>query len=740
VFTPTGDVKELPGGATVLNFALSIHNDLAAHCAGGIVNGQTRVGPLDVLSDGDRVEVLRSPDLVPLPLGWRDRVPPSSVHDVVRRLSRLHEAADVEAGRRAVRHHAARFDLDGLDAASIDHAVQRTVQARDWGGRGDALSVRQWLRRLAPQTGLKAEDRADLPLDAELRDRLLNQVCSILRESVVDVTLELPPELAEHSVDDCPHCNSGAGDRRAIEVREGRVIVHESTKVSCAQGDVIPLAPRYQRRLRHWIVAETHSRQGVAGDLMEVFKNKGIDIQEVVARHTSLGRGLFRTEIRPIDRESEDALLVDLRTVGGVLDVYAVGEHQQEQLSSELPPPRGRPTRAHGTAYVVGPPVCSDHHFYGRDGLIGDLLAALRPDSRAATGRGIYVFGPLRAGKTSLVLRVQHLLRRQDPMAVVTHLAANLPVNDYAGEHWEHFEPRLRSQLADDLARWAEGAGGTLWPHADSPGVAGLVESVLEAADADRLPRIVLMIDEAVGLMAATEKLGGWADFLASIDRLRAQGVRLIWVGPPARVCAGQTSGYVDFLKPCMQLRVGPFQTADEVRDVLMARLADPYPPRTLGWKQARKVLELTGGEPGWVQALGRALEATAPARSSLIFDGPAVKRAVGQLVRDDLLFYPRTAHAGTFSNWYGDVSGRDAWSALRAMARWRAQRPGVAVPLAALIEALGQPAEAVLDVMQALEEMGAVTTSVESAHAWTFVAALLELYVGRHAGVTHVH
>ena len=121
---------------------------------------------------------------------------------------------------------------------------------------------------------------------------------------------------------------------------------------------------------------------------------------------------------------------------------------------------------------------------------------------------------------------------------------------------------------------------------------------------------------------------------------------------------------------------------------------------------------------------------------SGLLEDQRAYTHAVGHSYRSHEPIEPYLS-----DQWYVKVTDdRLRGSALRAMARWRAQRPGVAVPLAALIEALGQPAEAVLDVMQALEEMGAVTTSVESAHAWTFVAALLELYVGRHAGVTHVH
>ena len=40
VFTPAGDVRIFPVGATLLDFAYSIHTDLGAKCTGGIVDGR----------------------------------------------------------------------------------------------------------------------------------------------------------------------------------------------------------------------------------------------------------------------------------------------------------------------------------------------------------------------------------------------------------------------------------------------------------------------------------------------------------------------------------------------------------------------------------------------------------------------------------------------------------------------------------------------------------------------------
>lgn len=64
VFTPTGDLKKLPAGATLLDFAYSIHSDVGAHCVGGRIHGQM-VSIRQPLISGDQIEVLTSPQQHP---------------------------------------------------------------------------------------------------------------------------------------------------------------------------------------------------------------------------------------------------------------------------------------------------------------------------------------------------------------------------------------------------------------------------------------------------------------------------------------------------------------------------------------------------------------------------------------------------------------------------------------------------------------------------------------------------
>ena len=64
VFTPKGDLRQLPAGATVLDFAFEIHSDVGASCVGGKVNGKN-VTIKYVLQNGDHVSIIRSKNQKP---------------------------------------------------------------------------------------------------------------------------------------------------------------------------------------------------------------------------------------------------------------------------------------------------------------------------------------------------------------------------------------------------------------------------------------------------------------------------------------------------------------------------------------------------------------------------------------------------------------------------------------------------------------------------------------------------
>lgn len=64
VFTPKGDLRQLPAGATVLDFAFDIHSAVGASCVGAKVNGKN-VTIKHVLENGDHVSIIRSKNQKP---------------------------------------------------------------------------------------------------------------------------------------------------------------------------------------------------------------------------------------------------------------------------------------------------------------------------------------------------------------------------------------------------------------------------------------------------------------------------------------------------------------------------------------------------------------------------------------------------------------------------------------------------------------------------------------------------
>jgi GTP pyrophosphokinase len=64
VFTPKGDLHKLPKGATILDFAFSIHSRIGSTCVSGKVNGKNE-SIRHKLNNGDLIEVVTSPNQSP---------------------------------------------------------------------------------------------------------------------------------------------------------------------------------------------------------------------------------------------------------------------------------------------------------------------------------------------------------------------------------------------------------------------------------------------------------------------------------------------------------------------------------------------------------------------------------------------------------------------------------------------------------------------------------------------------
>ena len=96
VFTPNGDLKQLPVGATVLDFAFDIHTQVGSQCAGANVNGKLQ--PIRyVLNSGDRVEVLLNKKQAPKS-DWLNVVNTDKAKNRIKRYLKDQEMKEAQIG------------------------------------------------------------------------------------------------------------------------------------------------------------------------------------------------------------------------------------------------------------------------------------------------------------------------------------------------------------------------------------------------------------------------------------------------------------------------------------------------------------------------------------------------------------------------------------------------------------------------------------------------------------------
>jgi len=97
VFTPKGDLKQLPVGSTILDFAFGIHTDIGAKCRGAKVNN--RVVPIRyVLKNGDKVDILTSSNQIPK-LDWLSFVTTEKARARIKRLIKEEKYKEADIGK-----------------------------------------------------------------------------------------------------------------------------------------------------------------------------------------------------------------------------------------------------------------------------------------------------------------------------------------------------------------------------------------------------------------------------------------------------------------------------------------------------------------------------------------------------------------------------------------------------------------------------------------------------------------
>jgi len=117
VFTPNGDLRKLPEGSTLLDFAFDIHSNLGCSCSGGKVNN--RAVPIkEVLRNGDIVEVLTQKNQTPK-ADWLNFVKTAKARSRIKTFIREEQAKSARMGREELERKIKNWKLP----TTIDEAV-----------------------------------------------------------------------------------------------------------------------------------------------------------------------------------------------------------------------------------------------------------------------------------------------------------------------------------------------------------------------------------------------------------------------------------------------------------------------------------------------------------------------------------------------------------------------------------------------------------------------------------------
>ncbi|MCD6350532.1 MAG: bifunctional (p)ppGpp synthetase/guanosine-3',5'-bis(diphosphate) 3'-pyrophosphohydrolase [Armatimonadetes bacterium] len=335
VFTPKGQIVDLPVGATPIDFAYRVHTEVGHHCAGARINGKLR--PLSYrLQTGDVVEIITSPQAHPT-RDWLDVIQSSRAKAKVRRYLRAQmREENIEQGKTAV--HAALGHLPPADRERLDLGklpeiaehlgfldVDSLYAAVGYGDVEPSTVVRHLLEQ-APQRATSLAEEVQLKLPT------LEEQEQVDSSGARTVTLAsgLHGRLAR-----C--CNPVPGDPILGYITRGRgIAVHRADckniryRAEKEPERVItvswPSEPS-ERPFRAWLEIVAVDRVGLLSHLAAVVSDAGINIASARAGQAEAGIAKLFLQVDVAHRRQLQYLLDRLDRLADVLTTREVPNH-----------------------------------------------------------------------------------------------------------------------------------------------------------------------------------------------------------------------------------------------------------------------------------------------------------------------------------------------------------------------------------------------------------------------------
>ncbi|MDX1762919.1 MAG: bifunctional (p)ppGpp synthetase/guanosine-3',5'-bis(diphosphate) 3'-pyrophosphohydrolase [bacterium] len=322
VFTPAGEVKELPSGSTTLDFAYSIHSDVGDHCTGAKVNG--RMVPLKTsLNTGDTIEILTSHNQVPSK-DWLKLVKSSRAKNRIRHfLNQEEQKRSLALGHEILDREARKHGLSLqklLKSEDMRQAVKelgftRTEKLVAAVGFGK-LSGKQVLNRFVPETEVPEQPPV-------VKTRKLNRKTKqgIKIRGVGDVLVHFSR---------C--CNPVPGDDVVGFITRGKgVSVHTMDCTNVRNGSLDPdrlvdlewdATQESTRPVRISVV--TTNKPGILANISAMISSENINISAADIRLRKDGRSMLSFILEVKSRRDLDHIVHAISNIREVLEVRRV--------------------------------------------------------------------------------------------------------------------------------------------------------------------------------------------------------------------------------------------------------------------------------------------------------------------------------------------------------------------------------------------------------------------------------
>ena len=117
VFTPKGDVMELPAGSTPLDFAFKVHTDVGIKCVGAKINGKMQSIDYE-LNNGDIIEIVTSSNSSGPSMDWLNIAKSSHAKQKIKAwLRKANKDDDVDKGKDIIASYIKRKGYDPQNVA-----------------------------------------------------------------------------------------------------------------------------------------------------------------------------------------------------------------------------------------------------------------------------------------------------------------------------------------------------------------------------------------------------------------------------------------------------------------------------------------------------------------------------------------------------------------------------------------------------------------------------------------------